>query len=517
MTNVVAAPLSLALLILGLSGSITTAHAVTLLPVNGGPQFVHGINMGWFDGQYDHDIGVNPLHPEWGTWYDPTKVQQYLEDANAMNANVVRIWLNENKEGLVLDGSGNVTGLDPTFVTNLDDLVARAGSVGITIYMTLNGGDSDWVTDVAKQTSYLENAVKPMAARYQGSAAIFAYDVMNEIESVVGGPDGNWGVGATWDQARAYITAASAAIRSVDPGRLITASSGWHGYANLQKGYFSGLGLDFYDCHVYDDAGFIPDAATLGLDKPVILGEHGHTGGGNNDERQNESLIYFLYNLSAGGWAGHAVWHYDYPGSTNTHRMVNADGSWRPVGFTMRDFVYLPPGTGTRPMKASALTLRDDASPPFNPNKRRMVFLSHGVLVPPWQSTGDPVDHGATLTVYDPSGAAASVVLDLPAGLWSRTGKEVKPGYRYRDPAGPIASVTLRNGKLKVRGKGGALFSLSNAPQGTMAVRLQLGSDAEACAVATTKEPASKNDTTAKFKAARNTPPPVPGTCPAVL
>jgi hypothetical protein len=339
-------------------------HAATLLPVNGTPQFVHGINCGWFEGQYDHDIGINPLHPEWGCWYDPVKVQQYLQDMKNMNANVVRIWLHENKEGLVLDGTGHVTGLDPTFVTNLDDLVARAGALGLTIYMTLNGGDADWVMNVSKQTSYLENAVKPMASRYRGSRTIFAYDVMNEIEGVVGGPDGNYDTGATWDQARAYIVAASAAIRSVDSGRLITCSSGWHGYANLQKGYFSGLGLDFYDCHVYDDGGFVPDASALGLDKPVILGEHGQTTGRTSNSIQNNSCAGFLQSTSAGGWAGHAIWHYDHAASTDIHRMLNSDGSWRPVGVTMRDFVYTPPVPPPIPVAPTNLKASTKGQPP---------------------------------------------------------------------------------------------------------------------------------------------------------
>lgn len=489
-----------------------SAHAVTLLPVNGTPQFVHGINLGWFEGQYDHDIGINPLHPEWGTWYDPVKVQAYLEDIRDMNVNVVRIWLHENKEGLTLDGAGNVTGLDPTFVTNLDDLVARAGALGLTLYMTLNGGDPDWVSDAGKQTSYLDNAVKPMASRYQGSNTIFAYDVMNEIESVVGGPDGNYGAGATWGQARDYITAAAAAIRSVDPGRLITCSSGWHGCSNLQKGYFSGLGLDFYDCHVYDDAGSIPDASALGVDKPVILGEHGHTGKSKGDALQNESAIFFLYNTSAGGWAGHAIWQYDHPGSTDTHRMLNSDGSWRQVGFTMRDFVYMPPGTGNPPMRATSLTLFDDPTPPINPNQRRLSFKSIGVVPPAWGSSGDPADHGGTMTIFNPSGATASVELDLPAIFWTRAGTTAKPGYRYRNPGGPITAVTLRNGVLSVRGKGAGLYPLSNAPQGRMGVRFRLGTDQELCTVALS----GTSDSTAKFNAVRKGPPPVPGTCPPV-
>lgn len=340
------------------------APAAELLTVNGTQQYVHGVNCGWFDGQYDHDIGLNPLHPEWGTWYNPAKVQQYFQDMRNMNANVVRIWLNEGKEGLVLDSTGHVLGLDATFVTNMDDLVNRAQSVGLALYLTLNGGDSDWVISESKRTSYLENAVKPLVTRYKGRSIIFAYDVMNEIESVVGGSDGNWGEGATWDQARAYISAAAAAIHSVDPGRLVTCSSGWHGLANLQNGYFSGLGLDFYDGHVYDDKGYVPDASSLGLDKPVILGEHGQTSTRNSDTIQDTSCKGFLNNTVAGGWAGHAIWHYDHAGSTDVHRMLNADASWRRVCYTMRDFTYNPPPPPPSPSAPTNLQTSTKGQPP---------------------------------------------------------------------------------------------------------------------------------------------------------
>src|SRR5262249_23064125 len=63
-----------------------------------------------------------------------------------------------------------------------------------------------------------------------------------------------------------------------------------------------------------------------------------------------------------------------------------------------------------------------------------------------------------------------------------------------------------------LKGKGGALYSLAGAPQGTVTVRLQLGNGVMLCAVAPAKDPTTSNDTTAKFTGARHAP--ASATCP---
>jgi DNA-binding beta-propeller fold protein YncE len=184
-----------------------------------------------------------------------------------------------------------------------------------------------------------------------------------------------------------------------------------------------------------------------------------------------------------------------------------------------------PPPTGIR---ASALTLRDDARPPIDPTTRTMRFRSAtyrgvpgGAFPPPFGSSGDPTSlgasgGGATLTVYSPGGTQKAV-LALPAAGWSTAGTSVRPGYRYRDhkrTSGPISLVTLTNGRLSLSGKGAALYGLANAPQSAMALRLRLGNGVEYCAVAPAKAPVASNDTTAKFVGVPNTA--APAVCPPV-
>ncbi len=177
--------------------------------------------------------------------------------------------------------------------------------------------------------------------------------------------------------------------------------------------------------------------------------------------------------------------------------------------------IPLPP----TPIRASALSLRDDDTAPLTLDRRKLSFKSSkhqgtpsGVVVPAFDSAGDPTTGGGVLQVY---GAGSPVTLSLPAAGWERTGSAARPGYRYVDKRrerGPITAITVKDDSLRVKGKGAALYSLAGAPQGTVSLRLQLGSGVLLCAAAPAREPAANNDTTAKFNGARQTPPPAP--CP---
>ncbi len=181
--------------------------------------------------------------------------------------------------------------------------------------------------------------------------------------------------------------------------------------------------------------------------------------------------------------------------------------------------IPLPP----TPIRSSSLTMRDDDTAPVNVDRRKLSFRSSksggaasGVTVPAFDSPGDPTAGGGVLRVYGTTGGDP-VTLSLPGARWLRTGSAAKPGYKYSDKrreSGPITSVTVKDGSLRVKGKGGTLYSLAGAPQGTVTVRLQLGSGVVFCAAAPPKEPAASNDTTTRFNGARQAPP--PDTCPLV-
>lgn len=124
---------------------------------------------------------------------------------------------------------------------------------------------------------------------------------------------------------------------------------------------------------------------------------------------------------------------------------------------------------------------------------------------------------GARLTVHGTGISGSSAVLTLPSARWMHEGTAARPRYRYRDMRhedGPVTRVTIRDGKLALRARGAAPPSLAGAPQGTVGLRLKLGTGIEFCAAAPAKVPAASNDTPANFLGEPNTPP--PAVCPAV-
>jgi DNA-binding beta-propeller fold protein YncE len=182
------------------------------------------------------------------------------------------------------------------------------------------------------------------------------------------------------------------------------------------------------------------------------------------------------------------------------------------------------PGAPVR-IRASNFKLRDDATPPVDATRRRLTFksapskgLPSGVVVPAFGSSSDPTTAGATVVIYQVGGSTGELVtLNLPAANWSQTGTAAKPGYKYRDPQGiqgPINSAVLRNGRLTIRGRGAQLYPLADAPQGTMALRMNLGGSLTWCAAAPARTPSVSFDTTARFEGVKNSP--APASCPAL-
>ena len=302
--------------------------------ING--SFIKGANLPWLDGAYSDYLGLDPHNPSWGIYYNSAHMNQYLADMHNMGITVVRLWVNQNDMGCNIDGNGYVTGVTSTFWSNLDNAVQLAGNNGIKLYITLNNGRADWLYTPAMANAYKNNCLIPMINRYRGNGNIFAIDLMNEIDGVVGGSLGNYGTGPTWAQAQAYISNFASAIHSADSGRLVSCSTGWHQWYNLS--YFKGLGLDFYDFHNYTDVPSFPSASSLGMDKPIYIGECGQANSSWNDSIQNTCEQSALSSANSGGYAGVGIWAYQYPGCTDKFTMINANGSWRPVCTTIKNF-----------------------------------------------------------------------------------------------------------------------------------------------------------------------------------
>ena len=311
----------------------TAALAQTAqLPVRGRPQYVHGINIGWFVGRYSNDIGLNPFHVEWGTGYDGPQYDKWLADCDRMNVNVVRIWLFEGHEGLLFDTDGHVRGLQPQFLTNLDDLLARIHRRGLAAELVLLNHlladlPKNYVTDPAARAALIEHAIRPLVKRHRGNAAVFAYDLINEANLA----------GASWPQLRMFAHDAAAAIHAAAPGTLVTMSTQQWDFdspaEHAEK--LGGLGLDFYEFHLYADAPDLPPKPAW-LDKPLLLGEYGPSTW--TEAAQNAAGDALIAQARDRGYAGSAAWmYYHSPGNgENIARQPGANADWEALGLTLQ-------------------------------------------------------------------------------------------------------------------------------------------------------------------------------------
>lgn len=133
-------------------------------------------------------------------------------------------------------------------------------------------------------------------------------------------------------------------------------------------------------------------------------------------------------------------------------------------------------------------------------------------------TVGDPTAQGstgggATLTVYNSAGTGETVTVPLPAVGWTLNSK----GYRFRAPAttDPIQRVTVKNDSVRVRGgKASWTYTLDETSQGSVALRLQLGTGTTWCADSPPKSPAASNDVLGKFIGVVKAPP--PSVCPPI-
>jgi hypothetical protein len=76
------------------------------------------------------------------------------------------------------------------------------------------------------------------------------------------------------------------------------------------------------------------------MDKPIYIGECGQGTALWDDAIQSTCELDALNSARSGGYAGVGIWDYNYPGSSEIFSMVNTNGSWRPVCYTIQSWSY---------------------------------------------------------------------------------------------------------------------------------------------------------------------------------
>jgi hypothetical protein len=135
------------------------------------------------------------------------------------------------------------------------------------------GGRRDHVRDPSRRARLLERVFAPVAERYGREPAIAGWDLMNEPEWAtlgVGTLDPRRSVSRR--EMRTFLAATAAVFRAhaAQPLSVGLASARWLSLAE-------GLGLDEAQVHWYESLDPVSSLArpvsTLGLDRPVLLGE----------------------------------------------------------------------------------------------------------------------------------------------------------------------------------------------------------------------------------------------------
>jgi hypothetical protein len=169
------------------------------------------------------------------------------------------------------------------------------------------------------------------------------------------------------------------------------------------------------------------------------------------------------------------------------------------------------------------LVVKDDPTPPIVPKKRSFKLRSGTrqepvvhIVPPAIGSPGDPTIGGGVLTVLNTGGAPQVQSHPLPAARWTVIGSaENFKGWKFHDdtPAdGPVMRVFVKPDKLYVSGgKTNWTYLLGATRQGSVSVRLALGTDDGWCMEAPAKAPVTIFDTPAKFVGLKGA---IPASCP---
>jgi len=239
-----------------------------------------------------------------------------------------------------------VTGLSPTFISELTNLTATAGQYHVVLMITLwsfdmcknevsNGNHPDLISDASKTQSYIDKALIPMVTALKGHENV-VYEVINEPEWCIKETPGNTPVMVPLVQMQRFAGMIASAIHKNSPHKVTLGASAlkWNSNTNPPAvgnwwsdsaigGQFPGGKLNFYQVQYYDwmyspDWGFDPcrePASYWALDKPTVIGELPATGGSHYNPMQ---LLDCSYNHS---FVGDMFWAYN--ADFDWHQAIN--------------------------------------------------------------------------------------------------------------------------------------------------------------------------------------------------
>jgi len=283
--------------------------------LNGQRIFLNGANQPWV--WYDYDFGD-------GQWYKDPKAEytRNMYELSRYGGNSMRFWLHPEGQMIpVFDRNGYVTGMDKkgSLISELNDMLDNAKQNNILVTIVLWNGAMqrtqnvlNLMTNTAKLQTYLDKFLVPVLNGIKNHPALFAVEVINELEGIVDAGKSNSepcfdttplkGSGAGWDNKYvsmknllSFINRHAAVIKKTCGSKVLVTAGSWREHSNVDKwgdrnyykdsclrkagGEQTGT-LDFYQIHTYAWNGKFESSAPMnkkasdyGLDKPLVIGE----------------------------------------------------------------------------------------------------------------------------------------------------------------------------------------------------------------------------------------------------
>ena len=257
-----------------------------------------GVNLPWV--AYGHTFGTDGLHG-WTANYSGSQMQGYFNDMKSHHCNICRIWVCEDFQGLQFSGD-NVTGVQSSFLTNLEDCVSRANGDGICAYITLLNNvdciDYPYVVE-GNKSAMINNGLVPIAKALKNYWV--QYDLVNEVDYMA--------QELGWSVTRSFLSAATSAIHAVCAAWVTSSTYTQADYTTNFNSTVGGLGFNCYDIHSYSNS-YNPNAPVTESEvgnAPLFCGEFGPLSGTYWNATYMDDV---LTPGASSGWHGFLAWDY---------------------------------------------------------------------------------------------------------------------------------------------------------------------------------------------------------------
>ncbi len=307
-------PRYIVMLLFVLAGATTRPVAAAGVPSVMDPRYFAGANVAWFNWGCDFgcaDKGVASKATN-------AALSDAFNQLKAAGIHTVRWWTFEGDATQInRDSSGAPTGLKPSVYVDFDAALALADKYDLVfdfvLFSAQTGLPSTWFTN-PDQRQKLANALVPLFDRYKNHPRILAWELFNEPEYDI------WGNKIPLDAAQATVKLLASTAHAHTANAVTLGSATLEGIL-----MWTGLGLDFYSPHWYDNMSSglacarCTDLATVrntfGADGlPIVVGEF--QGGPEVDAQQR------LKDFRAKGYAGAWAWSL-FPDKTQDHLKID--------------------------------------------------------------------------------------------------------------------------------------------------------------------------------------------------